>query len=170
VSASLRRAVPTLAAALAVLCMPSRATAQGTDPVVAVGATLDAFHLAAAKSDGAAYFGLFTADGVFIGTDAGERWTVAQFRAYADPFFAAGRGWTYRPRARHVVIADLPCRCVATFDELLDNASYGTTRGTGMLVLQRGSWRIAQYALTIPVPNDMAAGMAALIRAYEHKP
>lgn len=151
------------------LALAPRVGAQSVDPLPAIGATLDAFHAAAAKADGARYFGLFTADGVFIGTDAAERWTVPQFRAYAAPFFAKGQGWTYVPRERHVVVADLPCRCVATFDEILDNASYGTTRGTGMLMLEHGVWRIAQYALTIPVPNDMARGMALMIQAYEHR-
>ena len=50
-------------------------------------ATLDAWHEAAARSDEAAYFELMTRDAVFLGTDAMERWTCEQLRAYAhEPF------------------------------------------------------------------------------------
>jgi hypothetical protein len=38
---------------------------------------------------------MFAPDGIFIGTDATERWTVAEFKAYAKPHFDKGRGWTY---------------------------------------------------------------------------
>ena len=132
-----------------------------------IGQVLDRLHQAAAAADGKAYFALFAPDGVFIGTDAAERWSLAEFRAYAEPYFAKGTGWVYHPRTRSVTLADLPCRCIAWFDELLDSDSYGTSRGTGVLVLQDGEWRIAQYALTFPIPNDLAARMTGEIRAFE---
>ncbi|MFM7784830.1 MAG: nuclear transport factor 2 family protein, partial [Gammaproteobacteria bacterium] len=87
----------------------------------AIARTLDAFHAAAAAADGERYFALFTAQAVFIGTDATERWTLEQFRDYALPLFARGTGWVYRPRERHITLADLPCACIAWFDELLDS-------------------------------------------------
>ena len=154
-------------ACVLLVASPRIGVAQDTNPVPAIDATLDAFHRAASVADGAHYFALFSRDGVFIGTDASERWTVAQFRAYAEPYFSKGRGWTYVPRVRHVVVADLPCRCVAAFDEILDNSNYGTTRGTGTVVLENGSWKIAQYALTIPVPNDLARDVVSRIRAFD---
>ncbi len=165
-----------LIAACVLAVSPSFASAQITapvsamsaaDPVAAINATLDAFNHAASVADGPRYFGLLAKDAVFIGTDASERWTVPEFRAYAEPYFAKGHGWTYIPRTRHVVIADIPCKCVATFDETLDNASYGTTRGTGTLVLEGGSWKIEQYALTIPIPNDLARTIVPQIQAFE---
>lgn len=161
----MRRSVFLVCAAMAF--GPRIGAAQDSDPVPAINATLDAFHHAASVADGTHYFALFARDGVFIGTDAAERWTVPEFRAYAEPYFSKGRGWTYVPRIRHVVIADLPCRCVASFDELLDNSNYGTTRGTGTVVLENGTWKIAQYALTIPVPNDLARGIASQIKTFE---
>jgi hypothetical protein len=129
---------------------------------------LDAFHAAAARADGPTYFGLFAPGGVFIGTDAAERWTVAQFRAYAQPHFSRGKGWTYTPRSRTVVLG--PDGRTAWFDELLDSASYGTSRGTGVLVRRPEGWRIAQYALTFPIPNDIAKDLTARIREHEAKP
>lgn len=145
------------------------AMAQPADPVPAINATLDAVHDAASKADGKRYFGLYSKDAIYIGTDAAERWTITQFRAYAEPYFAKGKGWTYRPRERHVVVTDNPCKCIAWFDELLDSESYGTSRGTGVMVLEGGQWKVAQYALTFPIPNDLAHGFTDQIKAFEAK-
>ena len=124
--------------------------------------TLNQFHAAAAKADGAAYFALFAPEGVFIGTDATERWTVEQFKNFAAPYFAKGKGWTYVPKTRHVELT--PQGDVAWFDEILDNQSYGVCRGTGVLRKVGGAWRISQYHLTIPVPNELAAQVVKMIR------
>jgi hypothetical protein len=152
----------------ALLASPALA-AEPADPVPAINATLDALHDAAAKADGPRYFALYTSDAIYIGTDAAERWTLDEFKGYAGPYFAKGQGWTYRPRERHVVVADIPCRCVAWFDELLDSDSYGTSRGTGVLVLRDGAWKISQYALTFPIPNVMAKGVTSGIKTLEAK-
>jgi predicted esterase len=132
-------------------------------------ATLDRFHAAAAKADLKAYFDLFAPEGVFIGTDATERWTVAEFRAYAEPLFKRGRGWTYKPRAagRHVELS--PAGDIAWFSEILDNEKYGVCRGTGVLRKIDGSWRVAQYHLTVPVPNDLMERVTMLIKAKAPK-
>jgi hypothetical protein len=133
-------------------------------PEAAAAATLDRMHAAASTADGTTYFAQFTPDARFIGTDASERWSLAQFRAYAEPYFAQGRGWTYTPRDRVLTLAPLDCRCVVWFDELLDNASYGETRGSGVLRLTDDGWKIEQYVLSIPVPNDKARAVVTLIR------
>lgn len=133
----------------------------------AVRATLDQLHAAASRADAADYFALFTRDAIYIGTDATERWTLDQFRAFAEPYFRSGRGWTYtlRPGTRHISWA--ADQQTAWFDEILDNASYGTTRGTGVLVRTPQGWRIAQYHLTIPMPNALAREFVARIRENE---
>lgn len=124
-------------------------------------AELDALHDAAAKADGARYFDRFTPDAVFIGTDATERWTLPQFKAYAEPFFAQGKGWTYVPQERHVEVRG-DC---AWFDERLDNAKYGATRGSGVLTRgDDGRWRVAHYVLSMAVPNEKAAKVVEVIR------
>lgn len=127
--------------------------------------TLDAFHEAASRADGKAYFALMTNDAVYIGTDATERWSLTEFRAFAEPYFEKGRGWTYVPTQREIVIG--PGGSTAWFHELLENASYGTTRGTGVLVRDGAEWKIAQYHLTIPVPNDLAKEVVEMIRTRE---
>ncbi|MEO7255159.1 MAG: nuclear transport factor 2 family protein [Casimicrobium sp.] len=123
---------------------------------------LDGFHSNASKAQFNAYFAAFAPDGVFIGTDATERWTVEQFKAYAKPHFDKGRGWTYSVAERHLnVSAD---GRHASFDELLDNAGLGRCRGTGVLRMVDGQWRIEQYHLTIPVPNELATEVVKRIR------
>jgi hypothetical protein len=148
---------------VAALAFAGAAHAQPLDGAAA-GQVLDNFHAAAARAD-VAYFDLFATDGVFIGTDVSERWSVPQFRSYAEPAFKAGKGWVYRARTRHVSVAD--CACVAWFDEVLDSQAYGTARGTGVLVAKDGVWKISQYALTFPIPNDLAHGFTDQIKAFE---
>ncbi len=135
-----------------------------------VNRTLDRLHEAASQANGPVYFALFTPDARFIGTDATERWSLAEFKAYAEPFFARGQGWTYAPRDRVVTFAPVECRCVAAFDEVLDNASYGSVRGSGVLVKTEGGWQIEQYVLSYAIPNDVARTVTALIREHEATP
>lgn len=132
-------------------------------------AVLDQLHAAAAKADESAYFDLYAPEAVFIGTDAAERWNKQEFLAYAKPYFDRGKGWTYTPRpgSRHVTIVPETDGRVAFFEELLDNAKYGTCRGTGVVRKIDGHWRVCQYHLTFPVPNDLAERITAEIRAFE---
>lgn len=118
------------------------------------------FHTAASKADGKTYFDLFAPGGVFIGTDATERWTVEEFRKYAEPHFSKGKGWTYVSKARHISISGN----FAWFDEILENANYGTCRGTGVLQKVKSKWKVSQYHLTIPIPNSLADTVVKLIR------
>ena len=153
----MRRALMLL---LLVACAaPTGADSARTD---GVDATLDALHAAASRADGAAYFALFAPRAVFVGTDAGEHWDIAAFRAYAEPYFSKGQGWTYVPIERHVSLAD--GGEVAWFEERLQNAKYGETRGSGVLVRDGGRWRIAQYVLSFAVPNEVSPEVVKLIR------
>ena len=129
----------------------------------AVDAVLEALHAAAAAGDGPTYFDLFTADAVFLGTDATERWPMDAFRVFAEPYFDGVEAWTYHPVSRSVAFG--PDGAVAWFDELLDNASYGRVRGSGVLLREDGRWRVAQYVLSFTVPNDAAADVVERIRA-----
>lgn len=133
-----------------------------SDVVADVESVLDRFHQAASEADGATYFELFAENGVFLGTDAAERWTVEEFRAFAEPYFRQGRGWTYTPLERHVAVAE--DGRTAWFDERLHNDGLGETRGSGVLVREEGSWKVAQYNLTIPVPNELADELVERIR------
>jgi len=126
----------------------------------AIFAVLDDWHAAAGAADGARYFGHMTADSVFLGTDATERWSLESFRAFCEPYFSKGIGWTYVPKNRHVtVVGD-----VAWFDERLWNDKYGDCRGTGALKREDGTWKIAHYSLTLLVPNERAPDVIRAIR------
>ena len=153
------RHLATLAAALLIT---ATASAQTSGEATAVGAVLDAFHTAASKADEEAYFALLAPNGVFLGTDATERWDKTAFRAFAHPYFSQGKGWTFKPRDRHVDLSR--DGKVAWFDELLDSETYGECRGTGVLEKLDGGWKITQYHLTIPMPNDLAKEFVARIR------
>lgn len=125
---------------------------------------LDDFHDAAANGDEDRYFAMLPDDAVFLGTDATECWSGAEFRAFAMPYFKAASAWTYVPFARHVTIA--PDGQLAWFHEALDNEAYGECRGSGVLQRRDGQWVLRQYNLTIPVPNEIAGSVVARIRAF----
>jgi len=139
-------------------------TAQGSSDRDRVSAVLDALHAKASEADFDGYFDLYADEAVFLGTDATERWPRDAFMAYTKPRFDTGTGWTYTLIERHVTIA--PGGQTAWFDERLDNASIGESRGSGVLVRQDGEWKIAQYNLTVPIPNDLLRGVAEEIRAF----
>ncbi len=141
--------------------------AQSTEETTGlISAVLDNVHSAAAAAEFDRYFAQYTADAIFFGTDPEERWTIADFKAYATPAFKRG-GWTYHPSERHIFIGE--GGRTAWFDESLENENYGTTRGTGVLVLTGQGWRVSQYNLSIPVPNDLALSLVEEIRAFHEK-
>lgn len=131
----------------------------------AINGVLNELHQAAAQADGDTYFSLFTPTGRFVGTDATEQWSVEEFRAYAAPYFSQGKGWTYVPQERVVRLSPVECRCVATFDEVLRNESYGLVRGSGTLIRGEDGWKIEHYVLSFTVPNDKARAVVATIKA-----
>lgn len=156
----MRRLFAALLASVAPLlsCSPARAPVS-PDAEAEARRVLDDFHDAAAKADEARYFGHFAAEGVFLGTDATERWDVAAFRAYAHPHFAKGKAWTMRATTRFLVVRG----DVAWFDEALETEKLGPARGSGVLVRQDGVFRIAQYNLAITVPNERFAAVRKLL-------
>ena len=128
-----------------------------------VARALDAFHSAAATGDRDAYFGLMTDNVVFLGTDATERWQGQAFRDFVSKHFKNGKGWTYTPTARHIDMS--PDGGWALFDELLAHDRLGQCRGSGVLVREGDRWKVAQYNLSVPVPNDIVLDVAERIRA-----
>jgi ketosteroid isomerase-like protein len=131
---------------------------QQNDPVKAkseVNTVLDDWHEAAAAADFNRYFNHFSGDSaIFMGTDATERWTVTEFKAYAKPYFDDSDAWNFTPVQRHVYISD--AGETAWFDEKLGTPNLGPARGTGVLIHQDTTWKIAHYNLSIPIPNAIA--------------
>ena len=133
-----------------------------------IAKVLDDWHAAAAAADESRYFGHMTADAVFLGTDATERWTKAEFQAYAHPHFAKGRAWSFTSVRRTVAFA--ADGRVAWFEEDLATPNLGPARGSGVLVLEDRMWRIAQYNLSVPIPNGIFDDVKKLIAAHLAKP
>ena len=127
----------------------------------AVGAVLDDWHRAASEADEERYFGHFHPEGVFLGTDATERWDVEAFRAYAHPHFAKGKAWSFVATRRAIVIRG----GAAWFDEDLRTPNLGPARGSGVLLKVGEHWRIAHYNLTITVPNERFKEVRDLLKS-----
>ena len=152
-----------LCPSIQIACLDGSPPGSSLQPTVeAIEAVLNDFHKAASDADVDRYLGHFSQTGVFLGTDASERWTREQFREFVRPYFSRGQGWIYTPRERHVTIS--ANGRFAWFDEILENSAYGTCRGSGALRLVDGAWKIEQYSLSIPIPNDLTSDLVARIR------
>jgi ketosteroid isomerase-like protein len=136
-----------LSALLCLMLAAAPASSAKEDPRPAIAAVLDDWHKAAAAADEARYFGHFTPDAVFLGTDATERWTRDAFRAWAKPFFARGKAWSFRAVSRNISLSK--DGTVAWFD---------------------GSWKIAQYNLSVPIPNALLPEFKNRIDAHLKQP
>lgn len=128
-----------------------------------IAQALDNFHQAAANADTNTYFDLLTDDAVFLGTDATERWTKAEFKSFVVPYFSKGRGWLYQKTERN--ISDVVVGQIVLFDELLISESYGQCRGSGVLIKTEAGWKISQYNLSIPLPNELAKDITIQIKS-----
>jgi ketosteroid isomerase-like protein len=126
---------------------------QETATQASINHVLDDWHQAAAVADAERYFKYFTADAVFMGTDATERWTRDEFYRYAKPYFDKGKAWSFKPVKRNITVG--PDGKVAWFDEELDTPNLGPARGSGVLVRRGDDWKIAQYNLSVPIPNEI---------------
>jgi ketosteroid isomerase-like protein len=145
----------------------SAAHAAEATPVNEIHALLDDFNRAATNADLEGYFACLAPDGVFLGTDATERWTVDELRAFVKPYFDQGVSRAHTPRERHVDLC--PGGNVAFFDELVELESLGECRGTGVVIKHDDKWLIAQYSLSFPVPNEIVFDVVDLIGAYHDK-
>ena len=119
---------------------------------------LNGLHQDAHEGNYETYFERYTSDAVFLGTDKTERWTIQEFKEYAKPAFADGHGWTYEVVERNWEGSG----DTRWFDEILFNEKYGHCRGTGVVELINGEWKIAHYSLTLLIPNDIAAEVGSL--------
>ena len=114
---------------------------------------LDGLHQDAHEGNFDSYFDRYSSGAIFLGTDKTERWTIDEFKAYARPAFNDGHGWTYSVVERNWE-GDSDIRW---FDEILFNEKLGHCRGTGVVQLINNEWKIAHYALTMLIPNQIAA-------------
>jgi hypothetical protein len=116
-----------------------------------INTLLNNWHKAAATADFKNYFDALTDDSIFIGTDATENWTKPAFQAFAKPYFDKGKAWSFTSLERHIYFST--DKKMAWFDELL-NTQMKICRGSGVLVLIDGKWKIKHYVLSMTIPND----------------
>jgi len=114
---------------------------------------LDGLHQDAHEGKFDSYFNRYSPNAIFLGTDKTERWTKQEFKSYAQPAFADGHGWTYKVIERNWEGEG----DTLWFDEILFNKKLGHCRGTGVVQLINDEWKITHYALTMLVPNSIAA-------------
>jgi len=146
------------------LVLPLIICCQNTSPDQAVAGVLNNLHLYAAEARGPEYFDLFADDAIFFGTDIGERWEKNAFQEYGLARFETGQGWTYHMTERNIYFSDDDQTC--WFDELIRNDKYGQLRGTGVLKLVDQEWKIMQYNLVLPMPNDLLPKYAQEIKEF----
>ncbi|MEQ3661664.1 MAG: nuclear transport factor 2 family protein [Flavobacterium sp.] len=112
---------------------------------------LDNWHKAAAEANFDYYFNVMHEESIFIGTDATENWNKQEFIAFAKPYFDKGKAWSFTSIERNIYFSK--DKKTAWFDELL-NTQMKICRGSGILVLEKGIWKIKHYVLSMTVPND----------------
>jgi len=112
---------------------------------------IDQWHKNAAESNFDAYFSSMSDDGVFIGTDALENWTVSEFKEFAKPFFIEKNTWDFKTLERNIYSNSK--NNVVWFDELLDTWM-GICRGSGVLLKDNKDWKIVHYVLSVVIPNE----------------
>lgn len=132
-----------------------------------VDSLLNQWHDAAANADAEKYFSCFENDqSIFMGTDPTERWTISEFKLWAQPFFERGEAWTFLPSSRVVYFNH--DRTVAWFDEVLESQHMGSVRGSGVLIQTIHGWKIAHYNMSIPIPNGVTKSILEQIDHYSN--
>lgn len=102
-----------------------------------------------------------------MGTDPTEVWSIDQFKEYARPVFAKGKGWTYVPDKTTRTVRPLDTGAGSgsfAFHERLTHAKYGTLHGSGVVVTHEGKLKVDMYVLSFAIPNDKAK---ACLKAIE---
>ncbi|WBM73772.1 nuclear transport factor 2 family protein [Saprospira grandis] len=117
-----------------------------------IDSLLDQWHLAAKEADADGFFGKMTEKGIYIGTDAGERWYRDELRKWAKGAFKKAPAWDFSVKERHIRIDEQGGK-TAWADELLDTWM-GPCRATAVLSYQNGEWKIEHYQLSMTVPNE----------------
>jgi len=109
------------------------------------------WHKAATDADEDTYFGSMTENSVFIGTDASERWSLKEFKGYAEAAFQKDTAWDFTTKSRTITVSEDGRQ--AWWDEQLDTWM-GVCMASGVLSKTEQGWKIAHYQLSLAVPNE----------------
>lgn len=129
-----------------------------------VEAVLDAMNRAAAEADFETYFSHFSSQASFLGTDATEVWDINTFKEWSRPYFEKKQTWDFTAVQRSIYFS--PQGDIAWFEETL-STSMKLCRGSGVLALENGNWKIRQYVLSMTIPNSAIDQVISLKAAEE---
>lgn len=123
---------------------------------------INQWHHAASTADEDTFFSFLKPDGIYIGTDASERWEAEEMEVWAKEYFQGDTAWHFTTIERNWDIDK--DQKTAWFDELLDTWM-GVCRASGVVQKHNnGEWKLKHYHLSITIPNDK---LKAVIKACE---
>lgn len=129
-----------------------------------INKTVGKWHKAAAEANFENYFDLMTEDAIFIGTDATENWSLPEFKKFSKPYFDSGKAWSFKTLDRNLYVHEN--LRVAWFDELLDT-HMGICRGSGVLMKEKGKWKVHHYVLSITIPNENVEEITKIKKQFD---
>jgi len=138
-------------------CIEEATVTQNED---AIHKLMNAWHHAAATADEDVFYGTMTEDGIYLGTDASERWLRDELRTWAKSAFERDTAWAFTPSKREIYFSDN--QKTAWFEESLDTWM-GECRGSGVLVKIGREWKLKHYDLAVMVPNDLVKDFISLV-------
>ncbi|MBI3133176.1 MAG: nuclear transport factor 2 family protein [Bacteroidetes bacterium] len=97
------------------------------------------------------YFNFMTSGFIFLGTDPSERWTKDQFSEFCQPYFEKKSTWDFKTNWRNWYLSENGD--VAWFEESLATWM-DECRGSGVLINENGTWKIAHYNLSVLIENE----------------
>ncbi len=124
-------------------------------------AFIDTWHQAAATADEDTFFGSMAADGIYLGTDASERWPRDTFRVWAAAPFNRESAWDFKPYQRELYFSDN--NKYVWWEEMLDTWM-GPCRGSGVARFYEGRWQIQHYDLALTIPNETMKAVIELTK------
>jgi hypothetical protein len=134
-----------------ILLVQSNALAQPVSTELVLNTMVDQWHLDAAQAKFEDYFAVTGDDFIFLGTAPGERWKKEEFQAFCKPYFDKGKAWDFKASNRHWSFSKNGK--MAWFDEELYTWMLGC-RGSGIMILEKGDWKIVYYNLTVLIENE----------------
>lgn len=127
---------------------------------------MNQWHKAAATADEDLFFGSMTIDGIYIGTDASERWLRDEMKEWAKKYFERDTAWDFTTTERDVYWSK--DEQTAWFEESLDTWM-GICRASGVLIMTEEGWKITHYHLSVTVPNELVQDFIKLVNEKEQK-
>lgn len=127
---------------------------------------LNNWHTAAGKANFEEYFGMMAKDAIFIGTDPTENWVKPEFMEWSKPYFDRGKAWDFKTLERNIFLDE--SGKTAWFEELLET-HMGICRGSGVVKMINGQWKIKHYVLSITIPNEDVDEVTEIKKDFDSK-